>query len=204
MVEYVERKTRRGRGCAAGDGATDAPLWVSLAGAGLWRIPRRRRRRGRMDPPAIPMTTGGSCEKPPSAGAWSSRCSPHCHSCSHMCPRFLVAGSKALKSGPRSWQGLRTTLSMEDSGQLWLSKAETWDLFGHQLAALPHPPSTPTSPPVPVHLGSLFTWPLLLRTGRRLSSPWPPPLSFWVTSKSSYFLEMPLPGPWITRAGWVS
>lgn len=133
-----------------------------MKGAGRWRIPRRRRRRERMDPRAIPTTTGGSCAKPPSAGAWSSRCSPSATvaAAAVMCPRLLLAGSKALKSGPRFWQGLPTALSMEGLGQLWR-------LEGKDLGALRTPtgctpsPSTPTSPPAPVagpQCSSLFTW----------------------------------------------
>lgn len=134
-----------------------------------------------MDPRAIPTTTGGSCAKPPSAGAWSSRCSPSATAAAAavMCPRLLLAGSKALKSGPRSWQGLPTALSMEGLGQLWRSE-------GEDLGALPTPtgctplPSTPTSPPAhqptspcrwpPMQLFVHLAATLLLMTGRRLGS----------------------------------
>lgn len=152
-----------GQGCAACDGTTDAGLWISLAGAGRWRIPRRSRRRERMEPRAIPMTTGGFFAKPPSAGAWSSRCSPAATVAAVMCPRLLVAGSKALKCGPRSWQVLPTALSMEGPGQLWCSEGGDLGTLHIPTGCTPGPSSsTPSNPPAlvegPSAASSLFTW----------------------------------------------
>lgn len=138
-----------------------------------------------MGPPPAPTTTGGSCAKPPSAGASFSMCSPaarrpapsararDCGACrgqgggsSGTAPSGAGAAALALAGAARCARPSSARAS------LWCS--EGGEPFGRRVSALPHPPLPPAAglgiPGPGPQCVSLFTCLRLLWTRLRLSS----------------------------------
>lgn len=146
-----------------------------------------------MDRRAILTTTGGSCAKPPSAGAWSSKCSP--------APQWPPEGPETAgcrgQSGAssaaevRPWQGLPTVLSPGEASLRCsvLGRRRPGSVLetGSSLSRTLLPPDH--------QLGHPWPWPpcsslptclrFLLRTGGRLSSRYPSSL---ILGDLKYFL----------------
>lgn len=116
--------------------------WVSLAGAGRRRTPRRRRTGRR----PTPTTTGGSCAKPPSAGVWSSKCSrpaaprPRPQKCGNV-PLTVLCRSQS--EGP---SGVDSTMRRSHGRDPSSARASLWRSEGGDLGALQTPPSRAPHP----------------------------------------------------------